>query len=300
MLTLFKPWQTRRTLKLKSESWDEAFTTCTFSSEHCKIMDNLHIKYECQDAQDDFHAQFKKGTVSVPGLTYSAEHVIDVLENTTLEESLAELQWNPDSIDTESPLLSKQEKDRCRITMEICNILSQTGWLTSAGISASTSKCNLCPEPILLDQLGSKWKADVMTCCDQIRAEQSRNLQPDGGKSRPREMNTDPVNIIDKSYLEKKAHSPLSKPMIDAIVESTSFRLNKEQERAFRLIANHAVNPYSEQLKMHIGGMGGTGKTQVLKAVIDFFNKCNEYCCCSYWKCSSPHSGFYISLNTWF
>jgi len=30
------------------------------------------------------------------------------------------------------------------------------------------------------------------------------------------------------------------------------------------------------QLKMYLGGMGGTGKSQVIKALISFFEKCNE------------------------
>ncbi|EEB97111.1 hypothetical protein MPER_03631, partial [Moniliophthora perniciosa FA553] len=38
------------------------------------------------------------------------------------------------------------------------------------------------------------------------------------------------------------------------------FQLNEEQERAFRIIANHAASKTPEQLKMYIGGMGGTEK----------------------------------------
>ena len=44
------------------------------------------------------------------------------------------------------------------------------------------------------------------------------------------------------------------------------FSLNTEQERAFRIIANYACAEHPEQLKMYIGGMGGTGKSQILKA----------------------------------
>ena len=79
----------------------------------------------------------------------------------------------------------------------------------------------------------------------------------------------DQVKVVDKSYLERKYHPIVHKASIDAIVNQ--FMLNKEQERAFRIVANHASNPYSEQLKMYIGGMGGTGKTQVLKALSEIF-----------------------------
>jgi hypothetical protein len=52
--------------------------------------------------------------------------------------------------------------------------------------------------------------------------------------------------------------------------------LNTEQQRAFRIVANHAVGQEQEQLKMYLGGMGGTGKSQVIKALTYFFNKRNE------------------------
>jgi PIF1-like helicase len=41
-------------------------------------------------------------------------------------------------------------------------------------------------------------------------------------------------------------------------------------------VANHACSPDSEQLKMYIAGMGGTGKTQVLKALVELFKIRNE------------------------
>jgi len=48
------------------------------------------------------------------------------------------------------------------------------------------------------------------------------------------------------------------------------FELTSEQERSFRIIANHAVTPGYEQLMMYVGGMAGTGKSQVIKALMTF------------------------------
>ncbi|KAJ7710832.1 hypothetical protein B0H17DRAFT_910788, partial [Mycena rosella] len=52
--------------------------------------------------------------------------------------------------------------------------------------------------------------------------------------------------------------------------------LNVEQERAFRLVANHASAKQSEPLKMYLGGMGGSGKSVVFQAIIAFFKKRGE------------------------
>ena len=62
------------------------------------------------------------------------------------------------------------------------------------------------------------------------------------------------VKVVDKSYLEKSFH-------IDHILEViqdnvNSFSLNKEQEQAFRIIANHVISANPEQLHMYLGGMG--------------------------------------------
>ncbi|KIM79077.1 hypothetical protein PILCRDRAFT_74715, partial [Piloderma croceum F 1598] len=64
--------------------------------------------------------------------------------------------------------------------------------------------------------------------------------------------------------------------LIEDVVDK--FELTSEQERAFRIIANHAVTPGSDLggLIMYVGGMAGTGKSQVIKALMDFFKSRNE------------------------
>ena len=56
----------------------------------------------------------------------------------------------------------------------------------------------------------------------------------------------------------------------------SDFILNTDQERAFRIIANHASTEKPGQLIMYIGGMAGTGKSQVIKALTAFFERRNE------------------------
>lgn len=82
-------------------------------------------------------------------------------------------------------------------------------------------------------------------------------------------FNENIVKIVDKSYLEKSFVAGEHANHINATV--VKFELNKEQERAFRIIANHAVSPHKNQLKMYLGGIGGTGKSCVLEALSDFF-----------------------------
>ena len=77
------------------------------------------------------------------------------------------------------------------------------------------------------------------------------------------------VKIVDRSYLTKHFNIGDNKQQVDNVV--FKFDLNTEQERAFWIVANHAVCQQPEQLKMYLGGMGGTGKSRIIKALSEFF-----------------------------
>ncbi|PCH37357.1 hypothetical protein WOLCODRAFT_46168, partial [Wolfiporia cocos MD-104 SS10] len=52
--------------------------------------------------------------------------------------------------------------------------------------------------------------------------------------------------------------------------------LNTEQRRAFDIIACHSMDHNAEQLRIFLGGAGGTGKSRVINALKDFFETCNQ------------------------
>ncbi|KAJ7082095.1 hypothetical protein B0H15DRAFT_755164, partial [Mycena belliarum] len=49
---------------------------------------------------------------------------------------------------------------------------------------------------------------------------------------------------------------------------------NCEQLRALRIIAEHFIFGMEEQLLLYIAGVGGAGKSFVIKAVVEFFRRC--------------------------
>ena len=151
--------------------------------------------------------------------------------------------------------------------------VTEAGWLDDSPNGLTTvDTVPLQPQVI---QKGSIWKATVEEEKQKILADRSKNIP-----SKPSKTMSDPnendVKIIDHSYLQRdfKAKIAADNKLIDDTVQE--FFLNTEQERAFRIIANHAVEPKSGQLKMYLGGMGGTGKSQVIKALMHFFKQRNE------------------------
>ncbi|TFL04010.1 hypothetical protein BDV98DRAFT_503186, partial [Pterulicium gracile] len=50
-----------------------------------------------------------------------------------------------------------------------------------------------------------------------------------------------------------------------------TFTLNEAQKQTFCIVAHHATTAKFRPLYIHLGGMGGTGKSQVIKALHMFF-----------------------------
>ena len=125
---------------------------------------------------------------------------------------------------------------------------------------------------------GKAWEQDIDVMKQRISDEKNAHYR-DGDNLNSNVQETpvhapNTVKVVDKSYLERKFRKKGASELIDSTTQD--FSLNKEQEHAFRIIANHAVSENPEQICMYLGGMGGTGKTQVIKALSQFFTQRNE------------------------
>ena len=271
MLVLFKPWRTGLNLKAKGKSWDETFNEHEFSKREMQLMRNFNIKYECYDARDDFRARLKEG--SSPN-----EWIMNCFDSNDADDDLNDIQdpyVDPNSEDLLKELNNKKlcasELNRQKEAKEIRDVLQRTGWLDeSVEIMPYTDSAQVKDTSHLPP---ASWKAIVQAkkhcTLENKMTSTSKSKHPDLESFKP-----DVVKVIDKAYLEKRFHTTKHNNAIGAMCKEYS--LNDEQERAFRIIANHVVIPNSEPLKMYIGGMGGTGKSQVLKALSSFFESRNE------------------------
>ena len=130
MLTLFKPWRSGLELKTQEESWDDAFGIHRFSDRERKIMRNLNIRYECLDAQDDFHAQLTKGEVGL-GLWEDADmqamHDMEgiAVDGIDIIQDDAKMKHHVHELSEE---LGKCEKARACLMSEIRSTLQNLGW----------------------------------------------------------------------------------------------------------------------------------------------------------------------------
>src|SRR6266540_3266875 len=265
MLALFKPWRKGPDLKSNvSISWHEAFERHSFSVEHITLIQNFHIKYKCLDARDDYRAQLAK---EGPGMFMSSwdngeDGEYDIIEPTAIPEGAESNTGDIPSFLQEGASYRKRKEQR--LTMR--KLLASVGWTRENKKNKTSITESITP---LKMRSSADWKTETT---------KYRQLLLDKRKETDHLISSDKcteacnvVKVVDKSYLQKAYHAGEGHTFIEQAIEKYS--LNKEQERAFRIIANHASGPHSgqAQLKMYIGGMGGTGKSQVLKALSHFF-----------------------------
>jgi hypothetical protein len=160
----------------------------------------------------------------------------------------------------------KRRKEQ-RLSMR--RILIAIGWHKDYNDSIPTVTESIKPVTM---KTSAEWKAETIKYRQSLldkEKQRNENISPITNVE-----DTNIVKIVDKSYLQKSYHAGETQAFIEKSINQ--YTLNTEQERAFRIIANHASNPHAPQLKMYVAGMGGTGKSQVLKALSYFFELRNE------------------------
>ena len=280
MLTLFKPWRSGLDLKNKEESWDDAFESHKFTLRQKQVMDFFQIKYEFNDARDDFSAQRKQQELnnSFGDKIFSTfQHELDGQH----DEDEATANWGVDSLteklQEEWDDIGKKQQKRLTDMYEMHKLIQSTGWLSPC---QTTQTENAVDSNVILSKSQKEWKATLAREKDMILAkrdlEASKAENNNGTTTFGDPYNINEVKLVSKAYLEYDYHpkNPEDRLKIDEIAKT--FTLNNEQSRAFKIIANHAVTLQSEQLKMYLGGIDGTGKSQVIKAMIQFFEQRQE------------------------
>lgn len=277
MLTLFKPWRKPVDLKTDVETWSQAFETYTFTDRHEELMKFFNIRYECSDARDDF-SKTRKQQMYEKGL-FSREDQIEIYsrEGYYDESNDVELPDAAGELEDKYRVITDTHLRRLDIMMEAENLFSSSGALDKLDGDATilvedalVTGGNLTP--FQWEQAMKGKKDEVIAARRDTAAKLTKATKLFKASTR----HTNVVAVVDQTYLEETWTAP--DPVIPQTIEEciSQFKLNEEQRRAFRIVAQHASKPSGEQLRMYLGGMAGTGKSQVIKALIQYFESRNE------------------------
>ncbi|THU94165.1 hypothetical protein K435DRAFT_668921, partial [Dendrothele bispora CBS 962.96] len=134
------------------------------------------------------------------------------------------------------------------------------------------------------------WKREYKDCRSQwkksLKPKQANDAEkePPSGTSYPVPQRSNPVPVPSIASLSGESSVSLNgdAPSTSAVCSTADreaflksvierFTLNTEQERAFRIVADHSLQQGSPQLRMLLHGPGGTGKSHVIHALTEFF-----------------------------
>ena len=274
MLVLFKPWRSGNDLKKINQNWQQSFNEYTFSDRQMQLMDNFNIRYECNDARDDYSAQrHNDDNKNDETLWYDKMDTA----NLNMDDIFNDFEDDDRVIDDVIDIyLTPNGKHLSKLGQmaEIEQIVCDAGWLEkSPNGMIPIDKVGFQPDEYLS---AAQWNGIVTKAKETVIQNRGKYIPTDQDGIPLASYSYNEVVVADASYINNKFHAESAEKQLNIDDTVVEFNLNTEQERAFRIIANHATLNESNQLKMYLGGMGGTGKSQVIKSLISFFEKNNE------------------------
>ena len=108
--------------------------------------------------------------------------------------------------------------------------MTNLGWTAENQVNTHTN-IELNPLPIQRNLSGLEWKNEVAKKRHKVLEQRKQRM---------------PANHKLETEQTKKIHKPDTQQVLDIVVKK--FSLNTEQEKAFRIVATHASDPYSEPL----------------------------------------------------
>lgn len=292
MLCLFKPWRNGKDLKNEGCLWSETYEKHIFTEQQQKLMDNFNLRYECCDARDDFAAQRRiamtdKHNLGKLGLSTSQDDLDSLNMQDSQNTTLNLIQSDVDNVDDdENPeqfvIIGEKTAYKLMQMNAIESLLHKVGWTKSCKTTRNAGVPELCGVDTSTD-----WSNVLKEKRKQILAQRvevaSNNTEPPLTDTTNTTYATQFLNQIKKlvrwtdiSYLFRNYSKDESGMVELKDFISNQNGLNEEQERAFKIITNHVTSNTSERLQMYLGGMAGTGKSRVVKAVTEFFKEIQQ------------------------
>ncbi|KAF8223498.1 hypothetical protein L208DRAFT_1517224, partial [Tricholoma matsutake] len=127
MLALFKPWQTGEELKTAIKNWDTAFDNHIFNTDQLSLIKNANIRYECLDANNDYHAQMQKSAGVLP-VWEENNRIWDDVEADNPFDTVFPINDDDESIPLDLLQLGWAELRRQQDIMTMRNIMTNLGW----------------------------------------------------------------------------------------------------------------------------------------------------------------------------
>lgn len=293
MLLLFCPWRRVSSLWNGYSCWTEAFDGYHFKERFSRLIENFCVELECKDSRDFHRTQYltKKQKMAAGSVVFPVGDDCNDLEHlhVALEEDsdLDEARNLDDDIDTDvddcEPSMTEMPEDE----MEILT-MTRALWIKPTGSETTGTDPCLVFRVTDQDMLRIKEHGVYMALQRKRKRPSYEPQSLDCGnidrpikrlctsrEGEPRLSLEHVGNVSDGSRWN--VNEPVSQKIIKEIVHEWTLYDNPEQERAFTIVAEHMLRQDEEQMLMFVTGIGGSGKSHVIRAILDAFLRSSRY-----------------------
>lgn len=284
ILILFKPWRCLLDLKASGESWSSAFSRTVFPSNALEVIRNLNLENECKDARDEYNKQRRAGTVTslIAGDDMHHASVGGDMDSLDVALGCDPLLDRGELVDSAIPkgkkrqYRSEEDNNELLLAVERTGVWQDTNSMSERFAGSATLVSDIDFHVIAAHgDLMTVMKKDKRPAPEPLYEKPPRKKRKQHEKSPTADLTVlgDERTDIDADNFAME-RSPAEE--VDSVIHETGIAGNDEQERAVRIIADHFVHGMETQLLMYVSGVGGTGKSHVVKAIVELFRRCNS------------------------
>ena len=296
MMILFVPWRRPSDLRNAEETWLQSYQRheSLIPAKHKMIVENMNVLSQCKDARDESATVRRAEAMAFlrDGVGSGREGRHSGLEDGDLPQGLdlfgsssgAEVDLNPNDLESSCADLEAKVGPQVRSLLDACYqepVGSRVAGLP--GTNGSDVRIRSADDdPVLLRHSAiMKELRDLRR--PQVSARSDDNPRPRKRRRLAREVEENLAQLALEEDVLRSSRAESSTggvsgdyvgnvPLaIEQVVVEMGLGQNAEQERAFRLVANHVLDAGGQQLLMYIAGVGGTGKTHVVRAILRLF-----------------------------
>ncbi|CAF4251337.1 unnamed protein product [Rotaria socialis] len=297
LLTLFVPWRSVNDLCALQQTWSQALEVRKFeiAADALKIIENIQLLHECKNDRDEHlhrviaeaQADIKIDPILIPNCYEDDENNPE--DN---PEELLQMLSLVDETTTKaySASLSSPEQRYLFDALEAIDKTKRFGSLNDYKNMLNINDCHIVADFNTFTVAHShhtamvkEWKRDI-----EMRRDQARNYLISGEDSL--EVRDDEMQVEVITSEIPTSPSKVNTTVVPAVTATISvtlptksdiirkFTLNTEQKFAFMIITSHLdgdsqlpTGTNENQLLMCVPGCGGTGKSQLIRAITNYF-----------------------------
>ncbi|KAF5323736.1 hypothetical protein D9619_012994 [Psilocybe cf. subviscida] len=299
ILILFKPWRNPMDIKNDHETWLECYERykVELSPIHQTIIRNMNAFSESQDARGTVPERSRTRVTDLDGLVARAD--MHLPSPTDEFDDDGDALWSDNEVPIGVNAGNSVVQDVYQCTERTLTHIAMLNNITASRLGYDVvSALDRCYDPTQIDldqdmEVGSREVAvnDLPT----IISDQTFMCEQKIKRRRP-EADIPETHVTDASNRIQVVVEPQVEIMtidlenqlrrrfpsrsggknvadiVQNVIEKMNLESNCEQLKAFKLVADHLVSGNIEQLLMYVSGVGGTGKSHVIKSIVELFS----------------------------